>query len=265
MGIVKDRKIALQRLKDLIKDPSKVLIIHYSQLKTADEYGGISPLISAIVVKSLDGNSEHHFCIHLEADKANLPLEDLSSSYRDLELRVLRAYNDFVRRHADFIWVHWEMKNVHFGFDAIRHRFDKIFAGLNNSRDRYEEIPSNKKVNLCRLLEDMYGENFADNQDKLASLLKTNNENVLNNNYLSLDAEAAEFENQNFTTVLNSLDCKVDFIRRTIKLLKEKKLSVQNKNRYARFVDTVTHPVFNFINWSIGLAGLILTIYSLFK
>ncbi|HLG28494.1 MAG TPA: hypothetical protein VI423_12000 [Paenisporosarcina sp.] len=250
-------------MKELITDPSKVLVIHYSQLKTAaDDHGGISPLILAIVVKTLDGSSEHHFCIHLEADKANLLSDEVSSSYRDLELRVLKAYNDFVRRHNDCIWVHWEMKNVSFGFDAIRHRFDKIFGGLSGQNDRYEEIPTNKKVNLCSLMEDMYGENFADGPDKLASLFRTNNHNVLNYNYLTIDAEGSEFEKQNFTTVMNSLDCKVNFIRKAIKRLSAKNLSVQNKNSYAIFIETVNHPLFNFIGWTFGLAGLVLTIYS---
>lgn len=258
MGVIKNRKLALKRLKHLIENPSQVLIIHYSQSKTYDEdYGGISPIISAIVIKSLDGNIEQHFAVQFEADKANIPLEEIEDSYRDLEFRMLKSYNDFVKRHNQYIWLHWDMKNIHYGFETIKHRFEKLFSGL---RERYEEIPMNNKFNLRTLIEDMYGENFAVGADKLASLMKTNNSGIISNSYLSLESENSEFERKNYLSVLNSLDCKVDFIRKASLLLNEKKLKVVNKNYYAIYVDTINHPTFTLIGWIVGIVGFIIGI-----
>ncbi len=266
MGVIKDRKLATKRLRQLIASPSQVLLIHYSQLKAFDdEYNEISPMISAIVVKSLDGNIEKHFAIHLEADKANFSIEGIENSYRDLELRILKNFNEFVKRHSNALWVHWDMKNIHFGFDAIKHRFEKILEGLNGLNERYEEIPFNNKINLCQILKEMYGEKFADNPDKLASMMKVNNEEILNNSYLILETEAEEFERKNFTAVLGSLDCKVDFISKALKLLSEKKLKVCNKNGYAVFIDFISHPIFNLIGWLATILALALTLESIFK
>lgn len=263
MGAIKNRKEAFKRINKLLEDPAKVLIIHYSQAKTYDEdYAVISPIISAIVVKSLSGELEKHFALYYEADKANIPIEEIENSYRDLELRNLRSFNEFARRRKDYLWVHWEMRNIHFGFEAIKHRYEKIFYDLKEEK-QYEVIPENKKLNLCKMLEDIYGTKFAENPDKLASLMKTNNNQVLDNNYLTLDREEKEFENKNHLSIINSLDCKVDFLRKALKLLSKKELKVLNKNRYARFVDTVNHPIFTFIGWVATISGLGVAIYSL--
>lgn len=264
MGVIKDRKEAFKRINKLLEDPAKVLIIHYSQAKTYDEdYAVISPIISAIVVKSLSGDLEKHFSLYYEADKANIPIEEIENSYRELELRNLRSFNEFVRRKKECLWVHWEMKNIHFGFEAIKHRYEKIFFELPEEK-QYEVIPDNQKLNLCKVLEDIYGEKFAENPDKLASLIKTNNNQILNNNYLTLDKEETEFENKNHPSIIKSLDCKVDFLRKALRLLSMKRLKVVNKNYYAIFVDMVNHPFFTLIGWLATVLAFILGIYSIF-
>lgn len=260
MGAYKDRKIAKANLKKLIEDPSKVLFIHYSQSRTYDEdYGNISPIITSIVVKSLDNQIDQLFAIHLEADKADIPVEQIQDSYRELELRILNSFNNFVRRHQDCIWVHWEMKNVQFGFDAIKHRYEKI---VNNTND-YCEIPTNKKQNLKIILEGIYGENFVSGPDYLKSLLSENNGKITNNEYLSVDNESQEFEHKNFTSVINSIDTKVEFIRNATKKLTRNQLIVSHKNKFAIFVDVVNHPVFTFIGWVATVLGLIFAITAL--
>jgi hypothetical protein len=260
MGAYKDRRIALKRLRILTNDSSMVLSIHYSQLQIHEGEDSLSPLISAIVVRSLDDSLYEHFSIHLEADKANIPLEEIENNYRELEFWVLKSFNDFVKRHKNKLWVHWNMQNVHFGFEAIKHRFYKLVEG---TRERFEEIPSNNKFNLNYLLESIYGESYIMASDKLSGLSTLNNGNVLDRCYLSLDTEALEFERKNFNSVLNSLDFKVNFICRIIRLLNKNKLKVENRNFYAIFSDVVTSPMFTFIGWLIGLIGLVIGFFAL--
>lgn len=255
MGAYKDRKNAMNNLKKLVEDPSKVLFIHYSQSKTYDEddYGNISPIITSIVIKSLDGDIDKQFAIHFEADKADIPLDQIQDSYRELELRILRSYNDFVKRHQNCVWVHWDMKNIHFGFEAIKHRYEKIFENLND----YCEIPSVQKKNLRSILEGIYGDNFVNGPDFLKSLLTKNNKNTSDPNYLSIEIESNEFERKNFEIVIKSVDTKVEFIRKAIRKLIDKKLVITYKNNFAIFVDVVNHPVFTFIGWLATVLGLI--------
>lgn len=263
MGAIKDRNQAVANLKKLTEDPSKVLFIHYSQSNTYDDddYGNISPIITTIVIKSLDGQIDKQFAIHFEADKADIPKDEIQDSYRDLELRILKSFNDFARRHSECNWIHWDMKNIHFGFEAIKHRYEKIFGNLRE----YFEIPINNKKNLRNIIEGMYGENFVAGPDMLKSLLKFNSGNIENNAFLSSSRESTEFENKNFTNVIQSVDLKVDFIKSaTLKLLK-KKLLISNKNYYAIFIDFVNNPFFTFIGWLATIIALIIGIFSVFK
>ena len=261
MGVVKERRLATSNLKKLTEDPSKVLFIHYSQSKTFDDddYGNISPIITSIVIKSLDNQIDQQFAIHFEADKADIPIDEIHDSYRDLELRILRAFNDFVRRHQECNWIHWDMKNIHFGFEAIKHRYEKVFGDLKG----YNEIPINNKKNLRDIIEGMYGESFVNGPDTLKSLLKCNSGNIDNNTYLSSDIESTEFERKNFNNVVKSIDLKVDFIKKATNKLLRRKLIVSNKNHYAVFVDTVNHPIFTFIGWGATIAGFIIGIITL--
>ncbi|MBR9855883.1 MAG: hypothetical protein GYB37_15115, partial [Algicola sp.] len=221
MGAYKDRKIALRNLNKLVEDPSRVLCIHYSQSQTYDDdYGNISPIITSIVIKSLDDKIDKQFAIHFEADKASIAKEEIQDSYRELELRILKLYNDFVKRHDQCIWVHWNMKNIHFGFEAIKHRYEKIFENLND----YAEIPSNNKHSLIGILEGMYGENFVNGPDRLKELMKANNSGVDQPLYMTKQLESSEFEAKNFKSVIDSVDCKVDFIKKATKKLIDKKL-----------------------------------------
>lgn len=259
MGVVQDRKIAVRNLNKITEDPSKVLFVHYSESSTYDDddYGNISPIITSIVIKSLDGQIDKQFAIHLEADKADIPKDQIQDSYRELELRILKLYNDFVRRNLDCFWIHWDMKNIHFGFEAIKHRYEKIFESLED----YCEIPSNKKKNLRTIIEGMYGDDFVSGSDSLKALMLCNSDNIEDSTYLSKDNESSQFENKNFIGVIKSVDIKVEFIKKATKKLSYKKLIVSNKNNYAVFVDTVNHPIITFIGWLVGIIGLILAIW----
>ena len=257
MGTFKNRKIAVKKIEELTKNSADVLIIHYSQLIIHDtDEENMSPLISAIVIRSLDGSIYEHFAIHLEADKSNIPKDEIHNNYSELEFFTLNAFNNFIKRHKTKLWVHWEMKNIHFGFEAIKHRFNKLVEG---SREKFEVIPINNKINLNYLIESMYGDDYVEGPDKLHSLIEVNNK-IVSREYLSLDREAMEFENGNFTSILESLDFKVDSIGKFLSKIKRKNLKVQNRNGYAIFQDIVTHPVFSFLGW---LVGIVIGIISL--
>ncbi len=111
----------------------------------------------------------------------------------------------------------------------------------------------------------MYGEDFIEGTDKLESLITYNNNGIKEPQFLQLSTESSEFENKNFKGVIDSVDCKVEFLKKAIKKLSKKKLKIQNKNRYSIFIDLITHPLFQFIGWLATLVGLIFTIYTIFN
>ncbi|WP_338812709.1 hypothetical protein V9L05_15195 [Bernardetia sp. Wsw4-3y2] len=254
MGVWKNRKISFETLNQITREHSQVLCIHYSYSNTYDdEYGDISPIITTIVIQSLDEQIYKQFAIHLEANKAGITKDQIQDSYMDLELRVLTQYNNFVKRNKACYWIHWDMKDMSFGFEAIKHRYEKLFENLSE----YCEIPVNNCKNLSKIIEGSYGENFAEGPDTLKSLMLENSKNIDCNKYLGLREESIEFEKKNFTTVADSVDLKVKFMSIALNRLKDKKLVIPNKNYYARFEDFVTHPVFTFIAGGASIYGLI--------
>ncbi|MDE5421741.1 hypothetical protein L3073_05940 [Ancylomarina sp. DW003] len=263
MGVLKNRRLGKARLKEILKDPSKVLIIHYScaQYPDEDNDDAISPLITAIVIRALDDQINEHFSIHYEADKAGIIVENISDNLRELELQVLKSFNRFIKRHSDYIWVHWEMKNIHFGFPAIKHRFDKLFNG---TKEQLHEIPSHKNFNFYSILEFMYGEDFADLPDSLSAMIKVNSRSgVLPIEYIDVEREGGEFERQNYSSILSSLDCKVSKIRGLLqKFNSNKKIIVNRRNNLSVLVDIVNHPFFLLVGWIASIIGVVLAIMT---
>ena len=146
------------------------------------------------------------------------------------------------------------MVNVNYGFQAIKHRYVKL-AGEKKGVDFYE-IPNNKKIDLNKILENMYGEKYATHADRFLELLEFNYHTK--DGYLNISQEEEEFNKFNYKPVAESIDLKVNYIDRFANRLITKKLNIPNKNTYAIFIDIITHPLFSLIGWIGTIIGLFL-------
>jgi hypothetical protein len=252
--IIQRRKIARKELKEVVKNQNNTLAICYSHASYQNENDEISPMITAIVIRSLNGNIYEHFGVHIEADLINCTKQDIKDYYPELELSMLEKFNDFMKRHTHCYWVHWDMININYGFQAIKHRYIKL-AGDKQGRNFYE-ISNNMRVNLNTVLVNMYGENYASNTDPLLELLKFNS--YEKSKYLSLHEEENEFFNLNFSAVANSIDLKANSLCRCIRSLINKKLRIPSKNNYSIFLDVITHPLFHLIGWIATILGTVI-------
>jgi hypothetical protein len=245
----------LAKLKDVLENgASTTLCVHCSRQNLADNEGGVkTPRIIAIMVKSLDGRVVRVFAIHHEAEKAKIIEEEIEDFYDELEGRLLVAFNRFVEAYRDFAWLHWDMDGVHFGFTALRHRYEVL---VNNTGDGYCEIPEDKTLNLNSLLRSIYGERY-ESEPQLENLMKTNNGGSAFANYLSLHDEALAFRNRTFPRILESVACKVDFMLLVVRRASSKTLDVRNKNFLYRMGLFFSHPVMIAIAWVCGVVGLL--------
>jgi len=255
MGVIKNRNLARRKFKSLVSRRSEVLSIHYSQ-KDLDGIEQISPMITSIAVRSLDNSINEIFAIHLEADLLDDTTYDIADLYPELELSMLKKFNEFARKHQQYSWVHWDMSTQDFGFQAIRHRYIKL-AGEKSGRD-YKDIPMNKKIDLHLILRDMYGDKFVVGDDTLFELITINNNNITDNNYLTRSQESHEFDNRNYHSITSSLRSKTNSICYFVTKLIDRKLKVANKNSYAIFLDFISHPLFNLVAWVIGILGFVI-------
>ena len=253
-SVIKRRRQARNDVKEIIRAQYDTLAICYSHASCFSENDEISPMITCIVVKSLKSNVYEHFGIQIEADLINCSKSDSKDYYPELELSMLEKFNSFMKRHSNCYWIHWNMVNVNYGFQAIKHRYVKL-AGEKKGVDFYE-IPNNKKIDLNKILENMYGEKYATHADRFLELLEFNYHTK--DGYLNISQEEEEFNKFNYKPVAESIDLKVNYIDRFANRLITKKLNIPNKNTYAIFIDIITHPLFSLIGWIGTIIGLIL-------
>lgn len=67
---------------------------------------------------------------------------------------MLGDFYKFVKTHLSYNWIHWNMRDINYGFQAIDHRFS-VLGGKPIS------IPDSQKFDLARKLVDIYAD-YAD-------------------------------------------------------------------------------------------------------
>lgn len=195
------RKQAKAQLARLFEHPENVLAIHYSCESFYDRPDGSSPRITSIAVRNLASGQTVSFSIHqlAERDKKLNPL-DIEDNYNDLEKKMLKEFYEFVDRHMQCIWLHWNMRDINFGFAALAHRF-KCLGG------KPVEIPENQLVDLSRLLVALYGVGYI-GHPRLTKLVERNK--ITNNDFLTGPEEAEAFVRKEYFKLHQSTLRKVD-------------------------------------------------------
>lgn len=152
IGYSKARE-ALARIK---RHRKNCLVIHYACQSLFDDKEGHSPRIAAIVVTDYDNNQTTSFAMHMMAEKLGIAKGDIKDRFDDVEKLLLETFYDFVRNHPGNIWVHWNMKDLVFGFEVLAHRYG-VLTGKNAP-----SIDIDNRINLAELLIGRYGQKYAD-------------------------------------------------------------------------------------------------------
>ncbi len=259
IGLYKKRKKAYEEFSKIISDASNVLLICYSYSNVNTNQSELSPIVTSISIRSLDKNYENkYFSLIKEAEKANIDLDDIEDNYEELEYFLLEEFNTFVKKHRDYVWIHWDMNQIDYGFEAIKHRFDITAKELDKE---LENIAANNKFDLNYLLENMYGVEYTKCSDKMKSLMEENNYIDLNS-YMSNKKESEEFNEKHFSQVKNSINSKINFMFSVIEKLENNTLKIPNKNNYSIFIEFISHPLFHFVGWVATIVGTLIAIKS---
>lgn len=226
-----DYKYASNILKGIENKPEKYLIIHYS-CESFYNLGGKSPRIASISVRQFNNAQTNNFSIHQYSEMLKIPITD--DTYRDIEKKLLTDFFTFVDKNLDKIWIHWNMRDSVFGFNAIEQRF-RVLGG------KPQAIDNDKKIDLGHLFKLLYGGDYIENPhiEKLLELNKFNPKQFLNGKQ-----EAEAFDNSKYV-----------------------KLSMSTSSKVNLFSTFVTHAINQTLktripNWKIGgtnFAGLLAT------
>ncbi len=210
---LKKRNKALHQLENLDEQSSRVLFIHYSSESFFDLEGGQTARITSIAIKYLETGQTVSFSIHKTAEREK-KLQSISDDYDDLEKLMLDDFFNFIEKHQQHKWIHWNMRDAGFGFQAINHRY-AVLGG------KPIEIPADNKYDLADKLKVIYGSNYIGHK-RLIKITKKNGISDLN--FLDGEAEVEAFERKEYVKLHHSTLRKVNIFQDLFEKILDKDL-----------------------------------------
>lgn len=173
---------------------------------------------------------------------------------------MLDEFFEFVTHHEDYDWLHWNMRDINYGFAALEHRF-RVLGG------EPKIIPNNKKFDLARILIDIYGVGYI-GHPRLESILEKNHIAPLN--FMTGAEEASAFKARNYVGLHQSTLRKVDVIANIAGRAHDANLKTNtgwwdlHGGSIKGAIDWVNaNPVWVFVVGTAGIVGLIVALVTL--
>jgi len=223
-----------KKMKHLIQNKNKILFIHYSCQNFTDKNHELSPRITSIAVLFNNGHILKSFSIHYTAEILHIDRNDIENRYNDIEKVMLSDFFKFAESQYDYIWLHWNMSNINYGFEALEHRY-KVLTG----KDAYK-ISEENKYNLSKLILNKYGKNCVDDP-KMYNLMNLNG--GIHRDFLKGEAEVKAFENKEYLKMHKSTICKVYWFSSIFFLLVKNKIKTDKINLSIILDNIFRHPV----------------------
>ncbi|WP_438349200.1 hypothetical protein ACP8HI_00425 [Paenibacillus sp. FA6] len=222
MGIkyrVDKRKKAINTIKELMTNPSRILIIHYSCESFYDSNEGRTPRITSIAVRYFNTAQTKSFAIHKVAESKRIAFNEIESHYDELERDMLKDFFQFAKRHKDYNWIHWNMRDLNFGFEAMENRYS-VLSG------KPEVIDDKNKFDLPRYLIDMFGSDYI-GHPRLEKLIEKNH--ISKKDFLAGESEARAFEKKEYVMLHHSTLKKIDIFHTILEKVAEGRLKTNAK------------------------------------
>jgi hypothetical protein len=153
-------------------------------------------------LRKLQSGQTVSFSIHQVAERELVPVDQIDARYDYLEHKMLSEFYDYIGSRQNMKFLHWNMRDINYGFAAIEHRF-RVLGGTP------VVIDDDRKTDLARLLVDIFGVGYI-GHPRLEKLLEKNR--IQPRDFLSGHDEAAAFENKEYVRLHQSTLRKVDVL-----------------------------------------------------
>lgn len=213
---------AKKKLANLAENKNTTLFIHYSCESFFDIKDGASPRITSIAVRYFGSGQTQSFSIHQAAELSGVKPTEISENYNVLEKETLERFFDFVNRHKSFLWVHWNMRDINYGFEAIKHRFS-VLGGTPVS------IEDSRKYDLANIFHDYFGPKYVPHS-RFQNILEKNE--MRPRNFMGGKEEAEAFDAGEYVKLHQSTLSKVDALMNLTQSVCAGKL--KSDNSYAK-------------------------------
>ncbi len=197
------RRETFSRLRELANRGDTTLVIHYSCESFYDRPDGATPRVTSIAARNLESGQTESFSIHKIAELKHIGLAEVAPRYDELEREMLDQFFAFLAKHERCTWVHWNMRDINYGFQAIEHRY-RVLGGI----PQYAP-PEERKFDLARAMVSLYGLTYA-GHPRLENLIKKSD--ITDLGFLTGKQEADAFQNREFVKLHQSTLRKVDIL-----------------------------------------------------
>ena len=194
------RKRAFDSLDDFKENPDHVLIIHYSCESFYNRPNGSSPRITSIATRNWGSGQTYSFSIHQQAERDQKSIDELETGYDVFEKKMLSEFYQFAEKHDRYFWIHWNMRDINYGFPALEHRAKVLDVTP-------FMIPEEKRVDLARLIIDLFGVNYI-GHPRSTKLMEKNR--ITHPAFLTGQEEADAFNAKEYVKLHQSTLRKVD-------------------------------------------------------
>ncbi|MCY4060752.1 MAG: hypothetical protein OXG53_00125 [Chloroflexi bacterium] len=246
---------ARSTLDILFKQPGTVTVIHYSCEDFRMRNDGTTPRITSIAICNLENGQSKSFSIHHAAEIKRLPICEIPNKYDELELTMLDNFFRYVGQLQNSKWIHWNMRDSNFGFEAIEHRF-RVLGGSP------AVIPEAQRFDLPRLLSKIYGEKYI-GDPKLKSLVTRNN--LTNLDFIPGEDEPAMFAGGKYVQMHQSTLRKTVVIAEIARRAWRQELKTDNKwwSAYGISVKAWIETIYE--HWVFKAVGIIIALFALYQ
>lgn len=234
-------------IRSVKRHPENFYIVHYSCQSLYDDNEALSPRITSIAVSHVATEQTVSFSTHSVAEELRINRADVAQRFDDIERQLLNEFYAFTRDRRDKFWVHWNMRNLTYGFEHLEHRYRAL-----GGRDA-PIIPVERRINLNDMISRRYGPNYA-SHPKLKSLMDMNG--GVHRHFLTGEEEVTAFRNAEYARMHNSTLAKVGFLQMALTKFVGGKLRTASKG-----IGVALDRIFE-SRWAkaIGLAATLTTI-----
>lgn len=258
---IQKRAKILKSIEDLFDNSSTVLVIHYSCESFYNTDDGRTPRVTSIALRNLESGQTQSFSIHKIAEQNNIPANLVNQKYDNLERQMLDEYFEFIQQRIGYDFLHWNMRDINYGFPALEHRY-KVLQG------EPWIIDDHRKHNLARYLVELYGRDYIAHP-RLESI--TDKNSITKIGFLKGKEEAEAFQEAEYVKLHQSTLRKVNIIADIVELVVEGRLKtdiswLQRQSIHPQVLAELVkeHWFFVLFAFILGIVGIALTIYNPF-
>jgi hypothetical protein len=252
---IKRRRDSWDSIERILANSGNALLIHYS-CESFAKADGSSPRITSIAVRKLVSAQTVSFSIHKMAEINGLPIDKIEEQCDQLELQMLDDFYQHVEANRNCTWIHWNMRDENYGFEAIKRRY-QVLQGK-----QFQEINDSKLFDLSRILVGIYGWDYI-GHPRLESLVRKNN--MTETGFLTGKQEADAWDNKQFLDLHRSTLRKVDLFADIVGRIQNRSLKT-DAGKWSLYTDYIKHhPAYAGIAIIGTLAGAAYAIWHLYS